>query len=196
MPTQENPGEVEIMDDSVRAAQKANFKVSKQQLIDIIEAYRKRTYVEELDVLNNAHSGEQGLMQALDVANHQAGISTNSLKSREAVFGTNHKEPPTRSSFCSMVFAALDDIMLKVLIVCAFFSIVVDMSFAAGDPDKLKTAWIEGFAILFAVAVVSLVSAWSDYKKEGQFMKQQALEEVSKTVSTRIQNSSFIRHYF
>jgi hypothetical protein len=33
-----------------------------------------------------------------------------------------------------MVKAALDDLMLKVLIVCAFFSIVVDMSFAAGDP--------------------------------------------------------------
>ena len=66
-----------------------------------------------------------------------------------------------------MVFAALEDFMLKLLLVCAFFSIVVDMTFAAADPDpaKLKTAWIEGFAIFMAVAVVSLVSAWSDFKK-------------------------------
>jgi len=65
-----------------------------------------------------------------------------------------------------MVKAALDDLMLQVLIVCAIFSIVVDMSFAASDPVKLKTAWIEGFAILTAVAVVSLFSAWSDNNKE------------------------------
>lgn len=42
----------------------------------------------------------------------------------------------------------------------------------ARDPEHLATAWIEGFAILVAVAVVSLVTAGSDYKKEGQFLKQ------------------------
>jgi len=83
-----------------------------------------------------------------------------------------------------MVKAALDDLMLKVLIVCAFFSIVVDMSFAAGDPtgQKLKTAWIEGFAILTAVAVVSLFSAWSDHNKEKQFLEQQKQDEATKIV--------------
>jgi hypothetical protein len=82
-----------------------------------------------------------------------------------------------------MVLAALDDFMLKLLIVCAIFSICVDMGFSWNKPEKLKTAWIEGFAILMAVAVVSLVSAWSDYKKEGQFLAQQKLEELSQTVS-------------
>jgi hypothetical protein len=37
--------------------------------------------------------------------------------------------------------------------------------------EDLSHAWIEGFAILLAVAVVSLVGAGSDYKKEGQFLK-------------------------
>jgi hypothetical protein len=54
--------------------------------------------------------------------------------------------------------------MLQVLIVCAVFSITVDMSFAS---DKERGhAWIEGTAILIAVAVVSFVTAWSDYSKE------------------------------
>jgi magnesium-transporting ATPase (P-type) len=93
------------------------------------------------------------------------------------VFGTNEKEKPQPTGFCNMVLAALDDLMLKVLLVCAVFSIVVDMSFAAGESDpikreqKLKTGWIEGFAILTAVAVVSLFGAWSDYNKEKQFLK-------------------------
>ena len=55
------------------------------------------------------------------------------------------------------------------------------MGFAT--PEQRAYAWIEGTAILFAVAVVSGVTAWSDYKKEGQFLKTQQMEENSKTVS-------------
>ncbi len=55
--------------------------------------------------------------------------------------------------------------MLKILIVCAIFSIVVDMSLATDE--ERGHAWVEGTAILIAVAVVSFVTAWSDYKKEG-----------------------------
>mmetsp|Transcript_16509 Transcript_16509/g.28037 ORF Transcript_16509/g.28037 Transcript_16509/m.28037 type:complete len:1044 (+) Transcript_16509:329-3460(+) len=73
--------------------------------------------------------------------------------------------------------------MLKILIVCAFFSIGIDVGLA--EPEERSHAWIEGFAILVAVAVVSLVSAWSDYKKEGQFLKQQQLEENTKVVRVR-----------
>tara|TARA_B110000285_G_C15132679_1_gene624727 strand:+ start:353 stop:610 length:258 start_codon:yes stop_codon:yes gene_type:complete len=69
-----------------------------------------------------------------------------------------------------------------VLIVCAFFSIAVEMAFA--DPSHRATAWIEGFAILIAVAVVSLVTAVSDYKKEGQFLAQLSIEIAGQVVST------------
>jgi len=102
------------------------------------------------------------------------------LDTREAVFGTNYKEGPKRTPFCQLLLAALDDFMLKILIVCAIFSIVVEMGFA--KPEERGSAWIEGTAILMAVALVSGVTAWSDYKKEGQFLKTQLLEESSKTV--------------
>jgi len=55
------------------------------------------------------------------------------------------------------------------------------MSFAKGH--ERAHAWIEGAAILIAVAVVSLVTAVSDYKKEGQFLAQLKIEMDSKTVS-------------
>jgi hypothetical protein len=71
--------------------------------------------------------------------------------------------------------------MLQVLIVCAIFSIVVDMSFAEGH--ERAHAWIEGAAILIAVAVVSLVTAVSDYKKEGQFLKQLEIEIAGQVVT-------------
>lgn len=126
--------------------------------------------------------GADGLLDALLIEDYHKGISVSSLDAREAEFGTNHKDPPGRTGFCNMVLAALDDFMLKLLIVCAIFSIAVEVGFNWGT-EKMATAWIEGFAILVAVAVVSLVSAWSDYKKEGQFLEQQKLEEMSKNVS-------------
>jgi Ca2+ transporting ATPase len=168
-----------MQDDSVRAANGSQFKVSKQQLINLVEAYRTRTYIEDIEYLKDELNGSLGLQEALNVT-LDSGTTAQSLEIREKVFGTNYKEGPQRTPFCQLLLAALDDFMLKILIVCAIFSIVVDMSFAT--PEQRAYAWIEGTAILFAVAVVSGVTAWSDYKKEGQFLKTQQMEENSKTV--------------
>jgi multisubunit Na+/H+ antiporter MnhB subunit len=75
--------------------------------------------------------------------------------------------------------------MLKLLLVCATVIIPVVVVFAH-DADERKTAWIEGFVIYVAVAVVSLVSAGSDYSKEGQFLSNLASEEKSKNVSLTV----------
>ena len=88
-----------------------------------------------------------------------------------------------------MLLEALDDFMLKILIGCAFVQIAAEISFALtiDDPDekaeKLSHSWIDGSAILIAVAVVSGVGAWSDYQKEGEFLKKQQIEENTKVVS-------------
>jgi magnesium-transporting ATPase (P-type) len=171
------------MRDHEKAKANANFKVDAKKLISICDAYKKRKYIEELDILTNELGGTEGLLDALQIDDYNRGISAESLDVRERVFGTNHKEPPGRTGFCKMVLEALDDFMLKLLIVAAVFSILVEIGFNIQDPQKLATAWIEGFAILVAVSVVALVSAWSDYKKEGQFLAQQKLEELSKNVS-------------
>jgi P-type E1-E2 ATPase len=85
-----------------------------------------------------------------------------------------------------MLKDALDDFMLKILIGCAVFQLIIEMSTA--KKEDLGHAWIEGFAILLAVAVVSLVGAGSDYKTEGQFLKQQLLAESTKIVVIRRDN--------
>ena len=81
--------------------------------------------------------------------------------------------------------------MLQVLIVCAFFSITVDMSFAT--PHERSHAWIEGTAILIAVCVVSFVTAWSDYSKEKQFLIQQQIADKAKTVSKIFQKFKYLK---
>jgi len=68
----------------------------------------------------------------------------------------------------------MDDFMLKILLVCAFLSIVIDVSLA--DKEHRKTAWIEGIAILTAVFVVSFVGSYNDWAKEVQFVKLQLIQ--------------------
>jgi len=75
---------------------------------------------------------------------------------------------------------ALDDLMLKVLIVAAIISIVVSMIFESGHRE---IAWVEGAAILAAVFVVSFVTAWNDYKKEQQFLKLNAYNDAQNNVN-------------
>lgn len=66
------------------------------------------------------------------------------------------------------------------------------MAFA--DPSHRATAWIEGFAILVAVAVVSLVTAGSDYKKEGQFLAQLNIEIAGQVVTVRRHGKEEVIH--
>lgn len=55
--------------------------------------------------------------------------------------------------------------MLRILIVCAILSIVVE---AIYSEDK-DTFWIEGVTILAAVLVCSLVASINDYQKQSKF---------------------------
>jgi magnesium-transporting ATPase (P-type) len=54
------------------------------------------------------------------------------LTKREEHFGTNKKNPPELTPFYKLFFGALDDFMLKLLLVCAVISISIEVAFA--DP--------------------------------------------------------------
>jgi|APSaa5957512535_1039671.scaffolds.fasta_scaffold18373_1 hypothetical protein len=88
-------GQVELnnMDDSKRAANNAVYKVNKEQLIKLIECYRQRKYVEDIDYIKDELNGSVGLQDALAVS-VEFGVHTASLDTREATFGTNYKEGP------------------------------------------------------------------------------------------------------
>lgn len=61
--------------------------------------------------------------------------------------------------FFSIFISALDDLVLKILILSSLVSLIIDMIFE----ENKKTAWIEGAAIMFAVLIVAFVTAWNDY---------------------------------
>jgi len=87
---------------------------------------------------------------------------------------------------------ALDDFMMKILIVCSIFSIVVD--YINHEPENIAPFWVEGSAILIAVAVVTLVGAGQDYSKEGEFLNNQKAEEATKNVTVRRDSKEQLLH--
>lgn len=53
--------------------------------------------------------------------------------------------------------------------VASILSIAIEVGTA--DDDHRSTAWIEGVAVLVAVAISATVTSVNDYQKERQFLK-------------------------
>ena len=165
--------------DSEGQAINTKFNVKLQELVDLVELYRNRKFDDDLRSLKEDFGGVEGLAQKL-FSNTQDGITGDDLEERDKAFGSNAKEPPKRTGFCKLMLMALDDLMLKVLIVAAIISLIVSMIF---EEDHREIAWVEGAAILVAVFVVSFVTAWNDYKKEEQFIKLNAYNDAQNNVN-------------
>ena len=99
----------------------------------------------EVSTLENEHLlnhlvssmlGLEGLCQKLKV-NVETGLNPSDFDERTTFFGNNFRKPLEAKKFCTLFWAALDDFMLKVLLVCAVFSIAFEMGTA--DADHRKT---------------------------------------------------------
>ena len=90
-----------------------------------------------------------------------------SLEGREEAFGSNKVFVEPVPPFCSYVWEALKDLMVRILIVAAIVSIVLGCTFSE-DPSK---DWIVGFSIVIAVLVVVLVSSITDYQKRAKISR-------------------------
>jgi Ca2+-transporting ATPase len=98
----------------------------------------------------------------------ESGISsTASIRSRVHRYGSNILPDRPVRSFFEMLVEALSDQTLLILVGCAIFNLVLEIVFAS--TDERSTAWIDGAAILMAVAIVSLVQASSNHRQELQF---------------------------
>jgi magnesium-transporting ATPase (P-type) len=96
------------------------------------------------------------------------------LEKREEHFGSNRKKPNTVTPFFKLFFGALDDFMLKLLLVCAVVDLAIETGFATPQDRNtcndlrisLLLAWIEGIAIFLGVFIVAFVGSWNDWQKE------------------------------
>jgi Ca2+ transporting ATPase len=108
--------------------------------------------------------------------------SPTDIRQRIEVFGSNVIPPKPPKSFLELVWEAIQDVTLIILIVAAIISLglsfmhmdshesdVSDSSMSGEDESEQEASWIEGLAILVAVLVVVFVTAFNDWRKEKQF---------------------------
>jgi magnesium-transporting ATPase (P-type) len=124
--------------------------------MDLVDAYKSRTFVEDLDLIESL-GGEEGILTALHTTMDK-GIDPNTKKERDDFYDHNFKEPPQPTGFCEFCYEVLQDLMLQILLVCSAISLVADM--ASAEPEDRSLAWIESFAMFAAVAIVTLFTAW------------------------------------
>ncbi|KAL3161892.1 hypothetical protein ABBQ38_008979 [Trebouxia sp. C0009 RCD-2024] len=86
------------------------------------------------------------------------------LQIRATVFGSNTLPSKEETSFAELVKGALSDFTVLILLGSGIVSTILGVTVDTSD-----AGWIEGAAILVAVAVVVLVTAVNDYQKEKQF---------------------------
>eukprot|EP01080_Neovahlkampfia_damariscottae_P005843 gene5843-9666_t len=102
---------------------------------------------------------------------------SNNFHERKKCFGENiYPQAPGKWWIKLFIDALFGDLMLIILMVVAVVSMVLGIAFPEHEEER-PFGWIEGFAILSAVAIVSTVTATNDWDKDRKFRK---LNQASK----------------
>ena len=113
----------------------------------------------------------------------QKGLSssnTEDLKWREQKWGNNHLPPEKENSILEHILNCFEDIMLKVLLIASIVALVIGLL-----KDGIKTGWIEGTAIFFAVFLVVTISSYMNYQETEQFLKLSRETKLKKVLVIR-----------
>ena len=150
------------------------LKVSANELSELMKNRGK----ESISSLNESYGDIYGLLKVLKTSSKKGLLNIKAnLDARKSVFGVNFIPPKPAKTFWQLVWEALEDTILRILIVAAIVSLILGMII-----ESVETGWIEGVAILVAVAVVSLVTALNDWQKEKQFRQLQGKIDQEQSV--------------
>ncbi|CAM0147298.1 unnamed protein product [Urochloa decumbens] len=142
---------------------------------------------EQLTVMTRDHNysalqeygGVKGLANLLKT-NSEKGIHGNEadLSCRANAFGANRYPRKKGRSFWVFLWEACQDMTLVILIIAAVISLVLGIS-----TEGIKEGWYDGTSIAFAVFLVIVVTAVSDYKQSLQF---QHLNEEKQNIQVEV----------
>lgn len=125
------------------------------------------------------YGGVKGLTNLLKT-NPEKGIHGDEadLSCRANAFGANRYPRKKGKSFWVFLWEACQDLTLVILIVAAAISLVLGIA-----TEGIKEGWYDGASIAFAVFLVILVTAVSDYKQSLQF---QHLNEEKQNIQVEV----------
>ncbi|MEE3440524.1 P-type ATPase, partial [Ruminococcus sp.] len=113
----------------------------------------------------------------------QNGLSTSNkadLEWREREWGNNHLPPEKENSILEHILNCFEDPMLRILLIASIVSLIIGVA-----KDGLKTGWIEGTAIFFAVFLVVTISSYMNYQETEQFLKLSREARLKKVLVIR-----------
>ncbi|ELU11612.1 hypothetical protein CAPTEDRAFT_227483 [Capitella teleta] len=174
----------------------SKFGCTVKELRDLMENRGHEAYAH----LQDTYGGVLELCKKLYTSpNEGLSGSASDIENRINVFGSNVIPPKPPKTFLQLVWEALQDVTLIILIVAAIISlglsfyhppsgveeeILDSIERAGGDATESEAGWIEGVAILVAVFVVVFVTAFNDWRKEKQFRGLQSKIEDEHKFST------------
>ena len=142
------------------------FKITPQELTDIVNKYKERD--ENFQDINyfKENNGVKHILKSLDT-DEVKGIIT--LEGREEHFGSNKVFRPPLPKFIDFVIEGISDKMIIILICCSIVEIFISMIYHIKDNDNDNLDWIDGISIIIAVIVVVSVGSFTNYRKEMKF---------------------------
>lgn len=144
-----------------------NYHISVATLNDIVA----RENVEYLSSLQ----GIEGIATKLSTSTKN-GLSQDEqfdgFSQRIAAFGTNKYDDPPSATFLELIWDALGDTTLRILIAAAVISLVLSLAVPKKylpPEEREANSWIEGVSILGTVCIVVLVTSFNEWEKQKQF---------------------------
>ena len=149
------------------------FNIDIGEIEKIVSFYKERdsNYLDVKYFINQ--KGDSKLLSALK-CDTEFGLTNSKidLELREKYFGSNKIFRQPIAHFCVYVWEALEDLMVRILIVAAIIQMILGFSLSEN-----KTDWIDGLSIIFAVLIVVLVGSVTNYKKEMKFYELNEIKE-------------------
>ena len=148
--------------EDLQAIEKYKFKITPQKLAKIMGLYKERG-----DNCNDLQyfMSQNGIQELIDALNTNEIRGISNTEGREEVYGSNKVFVEPVPPFCAYVWEALEDMMVRILIVCAIVQIVLGATLS----DEPSKDWIDGVSIIIAILVVVLVGSITNYQKETKF---------------------------
>lgn len=155
-------------------------------MIGLVDLYKTREFDEDICWLKDFNAdglvGTDAVVAALR-SDKENGITDEDLVERKKEFGSNHRDDLRAQTCCEFLNQAMDDTMIKLLIVCAVVSAVAEMALAySTNRCEMATAWMDGAFIAVAVGLVTGIGASVDYKKEVAFVDKRNNTENGKRI--------------
>ena len=99
---------------------------------------------------------------------------------REQKWGNNKLPPEKENSILQHIIACFEDPTLRILLAASIVSLIIGVA-----KDGLKTGWIEGTAIFFAVFLVVSISSYMNYQEMEQFLRLSRETKLKKVLVIR-----------